>query len=362
MPVFPPPPAAVYLSDGRAAQVREITPSDRAEVDALHANVGRDSVRLRFFSVGQAAGQRYVDHLFDQSGDTVLALVVTVHDHVVGVAAAERLTAQSAEIAFLVADDERGHGVGTLLLEHLASSCHDQGILQFVADVLPENHRMVQVFTDAGYAIVRAREPGLLVFELSTHVGEQARRASRARMSIAATAAARIARGVSSRTTMTPSEPAAPSAAPRPEGNDTDDAYVQDAVAALLSIMPASRAAARDSDRRDVRALAINALSVQSAQWDTLSACLRDLGQPLSSTPHTPPGRVAPEAYGPEFDRTFVAQLTAHAHAAIAAARIELIAGSHHAVRSIAETAIHDQDRQLAALVVHSRVQDAETT
>ncbi|RYC13399.1 GNAT family N-acetyltransferase [Nocardioides zhouii] len=191
MPPTAPPPTVVFLRDGRAAEVRALAQSDRTEVDALHANVGDDSSRLRFFSVGRAAGQRYVDHLFSQSGDTFLALVVTLNGHVVGVAAAERLTAGSAEVAFLVADPERGHGIGTLLLEHLASSCHEQGIRQFMADMPPENHRMVQVFNDAGYAITRASEPGLLTFELSTESGEQSRRATGMRASVATLAASR---------------------------------------------------------------------------------------------------------------------------------------------------------------------------
>lgn len=148
-----------------------------------------------------------------------------------------------------------------------------------------------------------------------------------------------------------------PSTAPpqrRPDGNDVDATYLHDAVTALAAIMTLSAAVASRSDRRDVRALAADALSVQTDQLATISACLLDRGVRLSQVPRTAPASTPPVPHGSDLDRSFVAQLTAHAHASITSARIEMVAGSSHAVRPIAENAIQDHYRQLAALAAHA--------
>lgn len=154
---------------------------------------------------------------------------------------------------------------------------------------------------------------------------------------------------------MTLDHPTAAPAAARPDGNDVDAAYLEEAVAALASIMSASADAASRSDARDVRVLAGDALRVQTAQLTTISACLLARGRPHVRTPRRSPG-TSPAPHGVAGDRSFVAQLTAHTHASLTAARIEMISGSSHAVRPIAEMTIHDQDRQLAALVLHAHL------
>ena len=50
-------------------------------------------------------------------------------------------------------DAHQGRGIGNLLLEHLAQAGRERGIDKFVADVLPENRRMIQTFRDAGYQV-----------------------------------------------------------------------------------------------------------------------------------------------------------------------------------------------------------------
>ena len=60
-----------------------------------------------------------------------------------------------AEIAFAVADDYQGRGVGTRLLEQLAELAARAGIERFVAEVLADNYRMLELFTSAGFDITR---------------------------------------------------------------------------------------------------------------------------------------------------------------------------------------------------------------
>ena len=55
------------------------------------------------------------------------------------------------EVAFVVDDAHQGLGIGTLLLEYLASEGRQAGFKRFAADTLLENSQMVQVFRDAGF-------------------------------------------------------------------------------------------------------------------------------------------------------------------------------------------------------------------
>ena len=68
-----------------------------------------------------------------------------------------------AEVAFLVEDRHQGRGIAQLLLEHLAQAGRERGVEKFVAEVLPDNQKMIRTFRDAGYRVaqrVRRRRDG----------------------------------------------------------------------------------------------------------------------------------------------------------------------------------------------------------
>jgi GNAT superfamily N-acetyltransferase len=142
-------PTEVLTSDGRRATIRTPSEGDRAGLLALHDQLDDDALRLRFFNVSHDAGRHYVDHVLAGRPGTVISLVAVVDGAVVGLGTAELITPDAAEVAFVVSAAERGHGLGTLLLEHLTTQCRAAGITRLVADVLPQNARMAQVFRDA---------------------------------------------------------------------------------------------------------------------------------------------------------------------------------------------------------------------
>ena len=59
-------------------------------------------------------------------------------------------------------DAHQGLGIGTLLLEYLASEGRRNGLKRFAADTLLENNRMVQVFRDAGFTQRSTLESGVI--------------------------------------------------------------------------------------------------------------------------------------------------------------------------------------------------------
>ena len=66
----------------------------------------------------------------------------------------------SAEMAFAVDDSEQGRGIGTRLLEQLASRARQAGISRFVAEVMASNAAALGVFRDAGFELVREGSRG----------------------------------------------------------------------------------------------------------------------------------------------------------------------------------------------------------
>src|SRR3954469_10801031 len=64
-----------------------------------------------------------------------------------------------AEAAFTVVDQFQGQGLGTALLRHLAAIAGDAGIHEFVAEVLPDNTAMLEVFEHSGLPMASKREP-----------------------------------------------------------------------------------------------------------------------------------------------------------------------------------------------------------
>lgn len=163
-----PPPhwrADVVLSDGGTVLLRPIMPSDADGLVALHSRLSARALYLRFFGpypkIPPSDLQRFttVDHR------NRVALVAVLGDDLLAVARYERISDDSAEVAFIVQDDHQGRGLGSIMLEHLAAAAAGRGIKRFVAEVLAENTQMVRVFRDAGYQISRELDAGVLHLE-----------------------------------------------------------------------------------------------------------------------------------------------------------------------------------------------------
>jgi acetyl coenzyme A synthetase (ADP forming)-like protein len=179
----------VVLTDGDLVHVRPLRADDEERMLAFYNRLSDESIYLRFFSPvprpTAAQFERltkidYVDHM---------ALAAVIADEIVAVARYDRDESKHrAEVAFTVQDDQHGRGLGTLLLEHLAVIARFHDIDTFVADTLPHNYKMLNVFAAAGWDVdrrfadgtVRVRfgieptEVSLAKIEQREHVSESA--------------------------------------------------------------------------------------------------------------------------------------------------------------------------------------------
>ncbi|MBU4336496.1 MAG: GNAT family N-acetyltransferase [Actinobacteria bacterium] len=158
--------ADVVLYDGTTTHLRPIRPDDGEALQAFHTGQSELSIYLRFFAPlarlpeAELVRLTHVDHV-----DRVAFVAVTGGvgaERIVAVGRYDRVDEDSAEVAFTVADALHGKGLGSMLLEHLAAAARERGVRRFVADVLPQNSRMIAVFRDAGYEVQQRTEDGVV--------------------------------------------------------------------------------------------------------------------------------------------------------------------------------------------------------
>jgi len=168
--------ADVVLRDGGVVRIRPVRPEDEPAVLTLLASLGSESRLNRFFSLGTDLGTeagRAVD--VDYERTYALVAIAGLDRGIVAHAAYYAKPEGPAEVAWVVADDWQGKGLGTLLLAHLAEHAESRGIGSFVAYVLPENHRMVDVLRESGFPLLGSRTVGQVVFEFPTSLSAAAR-------------------------------------------------------------------------------------------------------------------------------------------------------------------------------------------
>jgi len=160
------PPRYALLPDGGTVEIRPARAEDADAVRAMHEDMSPDNAYLRFFSLSSLAPAREAARLCRAPSPDHVALLARRDGRLVGVASYEATgRAGIAEIAFAVADQLHGHGIGTLLLEHLVSIARQRHVTAFAAETLPENIAMQHVLADAGLPVDRHYADG--VIELS---------------------------------------------------------------------------------------------------------------------------------------------------------------------------------------------------
>ncbi|WP_244295143.1 GNAT family N-acetyltransferase [Micromonospora orduensis] len=181
-------------ADGGIVRIRPVQPADRPELTALYGRAGIDSLRMRFFvAPGPAMIASEIDRLCRRALPRHEAFVAEQAGTVVGVASYERGSAaeRRAEFAVFVDEKQRGRGVGTLLLEHLAAAARAQGVDELVGEVLPGNSRMLKVARDLTSGLQSRLDHGVVDVALTTGADEAAQLAVDERERIAERASLR---------------------------------------------------------------------------------------------------------------------------------------------------------------------------
>lgn len=180
----------VVLRDGTGARVRPIRPDDADQARAFFEKLGPESRYFRFFRIKDTLEPEEIAYFTNVDYIDRMALVAITDGEVIAVGRYDREESggDTAEVAFAVADDQQGRGLGTRLLELLTYHARSQGITRFKAYVLGENRQMMRVFRNSGYELSRTIDSGVFTvdFPLATSNDSLAAEATHEKRAVAA--------------------------------------------------------------------------------------------------------------------------------------------------------------------------------
>jgi len=155
---------AVILKDGSTLHLRPIRQDDEERLLAFFYRMSPHTIYLRFHHVLTNLPKEEARRFCTVDYDNTFALVATLgeeaEEKIIAVGRYARLPKRdAAELALVVEDAYQGRGIGTHLLEQIASIAREKGIRRFEAEVLVENEEIMKVLKDSGFQI--AKEFGL---------------------------------------------------------------------------------------------------------------------------------------------------------------------------------------------------------
>jgi L-amino acid N-acyltransferase YncA len=154
------------LIDGSVILLRQLKSTDAQDVLALYESLTDQERYLRFFAMHPAGLDGWARSIAEpRSGQYAIGAFST--GQLLGVANYVACREPgAAEVAVVVAHAEHLRGVGTALLHRLGDIAKASGVHHFVAEVLWENHLMVQVLADAGWPCRRRLDGSVLHVEI----------------------------------------------------------------------------------------------------------------------------------------------------------------------------------------------------
>jgi acetyl coenzyme A synthetase (ADP forming)-like protein len=166
----------VVLRDGSTVRVRPARASDATRVEDYLIGLSPETRRLRFWSQAidvRELARRIVDVDYDDHL-TLLVLQGGDEGRMIGGAQYIRIEGGRAEVSLSAADEFQGKGMGSILLGQMAQEAARHKITTFVAEVLPENHTMVNVFRASGFTVSIRATPGAIEVEFPIQLTEEA--------------------------------------------------------------------------------------------------------------------------------------------------------------------------------------------
>jgi GNAT superfamily N-acetyltransferase len=174
--------AYALLTDGRAVRLRSVSPADWRAVHDFAATLGPDSLYRRFFGAPGDPGTMLADLVCAPQPEhgpvTHGGLLAILDGQVVGLAEWYREgETDQAEVAFAVSDALHGHGIATLLAEHLMIAAERARIRRLLAVTQGDNRDMLGVFIALGVPVERDWDGGVCTLTIDLDLDSAARAA-----------------------------------------------------------------------------------------------------------------------------------------------------------------------------------------
>jgi RimJ/RimL family protein N-acetyltransferase len=161
------------LTDGGTVLLRPMARDERAPLLSVFDGLSARSRELRFLSATPALRPSTVRALTAVDGCHHVAWLATVDGRPVGIARYVRVTDDTADLAVEVVDEHHGRGLGSVLLEAVATLARANGVARIAATVHPANRASVRLMRRFG--LVLRLCDGVLEGESTLRLPEPAR-------------------------------------------------------------------------------------------------------------------------------------------------------------------------------------------
>jgi GNAT superfamily N-acetyltransferase len=161
------------LLDGSSIRIRAIGIDDQERLHEHFRGLSQQSVYFRFMGFKRDLSAQDLKYLTELDFNDHVGLAATLtengRERFIGVGRYLRgEDPHRAEVAFAVLDDYQGHGIGTILLEHLGRIARTSNITELEASVLGDNRQMLEVLAHSGFKIRRRLDSGVVNLYYST--------------------------------------------------------------------------------------------------------------------------------------------------------------------------------------------------
>jgi GNAT superfamily N-acetyltransferase len=161
------------LRDGGSIRIRAITPDDQDRLHDHFRGLSQQSIYFRFMGFKRDLSAQDLKWLTELDFNDHVGLAATLtensRERFIGVGRYLRgKDPYRAELAFTVLDEYQGHGIGTILLDHLAIIARARGIIELEATVLGDNRQMLEVLAHSGFKIRHELDSGVVHLYYST--------------------------------------------------------------------------------------------------------------------------------------------------------------------------------------------------
>jgi len=154
--------ATEALRDGCRVEIRALRPDDQADLLAAVGRASAQSLYRRFFGLKRSFTDEEAAFFVNVDFVNHVALVALIDEGAGSVIAGGGryivVEPGQAELAFVVVDEYQGRGIGRALMRHLTNIARAAGLRTLIAEVLPENTPMLQLFKTSGLQLSTRHE------------------------------------------------------------------------------------------------------------------------------------------------------------------------------------------------------------
>jgi GNAT superfamily N-acetyltransferase len=158
------------LRDGTPIEIVRVGPESRERLRDGFEHWSEEWRYRRFTGFRKSLSERELERLteLDHHDHEALAARDPATGYSIGIARYERLPARPgvAEAAIAVADEWQGRGVASVLLRALAERAREEGIESFLATMLRDNRRVVDLFARLGPLRAERMDQGTIEIEV----------------------------------------------------------------------------------------------------------------------------------------------------------------------------------------------------